>query len=137
MRKFYIFKINKEFAILTKKLPYNLYKTLEELYYLDKKDFNLGLSIFERVAIPIDKLELNIYLFNLYRNNQFYTKFNNLHMIYNYYNDEKTKLIVNKAYMMLETTTSYPSFLKDLTEKTNYFVCDFKNKDYFWLSSLA
>ena len=137
MRKFYIFNINKEFAILTKELPYNLYKTLEELYYLKKQDYNLGVAIFEKVAIPIDKKLLNITLFNDYKNNQYYTKFNNIHMINNYYSNEKTKLAVNKAFLTLETTIIHPSFLKELDKDHFYFACDFKNKDYFWVSSLA
>ena len=137
MRKFYIFNINREFAILTKELPYNLYKTLEELYYLKKQDYNLGVAIFEKVAIPIDKKMLNLSIFNDYKDNQYYTKFNNLHMINNYYSNEQTTLAINKAFLTLETTTLHPAFLKELDKNNYYFACDFKNKDYFWLSSLA
>ncbi len=136
MRKFYIFNINQEFAILTRELPYNLYKTLEELYYLKQQDYSIGVAIFEKVALPIDKKNLNINIFNEFKNNQYYTKFNNLHMINNYYSNEKTTLAINKAFLTLETTTIHPSFLKEL-KNSNYFACDFKNKDYFWLSSLA
>ena len=32
MRTFYIFKIKKHFAILTRNNPYSLFKTIEEIY---------------------------------------------------------------------------------------------------------
>ena len=45
-------------------------------------------------------------------------------------------LIVNKAFLLLSSNILKPSFLSDLKEYKNLFVCDFKNKDYFWLESL-
>ena len=56
-------------------------------------------------------------------------------MINNYYRDEESRLIINKAYMLLESNVVKPSFFKDLINK-GLFVCDFENKDYFWLDSL-
>ena len=36
MRTFYVFKINREMTLLMKESPYNLFKSLEGIYLLDK-----------------------------------------------------------------------------------------------------
>ena len=56
-------------------------------------------------------------------------------MINNYYKNEESKLTINKAYLLLETNMIKSAFFNDLKNK-NLFVCDFENKDYFWLDSL-
>ena len=65
MRTFYIFKINKELAILTKDSPYNMFKSMEQIYKLDKKDFNLGLKLFEQLAEPLNHQKINTYLYKI------------------------------------------------------------------------
>ena len=65
-----------------------------------------------------------------------YSKINYTHMIYDYFSKEKTKLIINKSYLYIRTTKEMPSFLKVLPKKDNLFVCDFVNKDYFWLEEM-
>ena len=49
MRQFFIFKIKEELAILMKKNPYHLYRTLEQIYYVDQNDLELGVDLFERI----------------------------------------------------------------------------------------
>lgn len=136
MRTFYIFKINKELAILTKDSPYNMFKSMEQIYKLDKKDFNLGLKLFEQLAEPMDYKMINKRIFNIYKDNDYYIKYRNVHKIHNRYKPEETKLIVNRVYMLLESNIVKPLFLKNLNYDNNLFVCDFDNKDYFWLESL-
>jgi len=136
MRTFYIFKINKEMAILTKDTPYNMFKSMEQIYRLDKKDFSLGLKLFEQLAEPINHKRINNRIFNLYKDNDHYTKFRNVHQIHNRYKPEETKLTVNKVYLMLESNIVKPLFFRHLNLDSNLFVCDFENKDYFWLESL-
>ncbi len=136
MRTFYIFKINKEFAILTKNCPYNLFKSIEQIYYSDKNDLSLAYNIYEQIILPLDKVKINLNIFEKCKESDYYTKFNNIHMINNFYSDEQSKLIVNRSYMLLRSTKGSPSFLKLLQEIENIFVCDFENKDYFWLESV-
>ncbi len=136
MRTFYIFKINKEFAILTKNCPYNLFKSIEQIYYSDKNDLSLAYNIYEQIILPLDKVKINLNIFEKCKESDYYTKFNNIHMINNFYSDEQSKLIVNSSYMLLRSTKGSPSFLKLLQEIENIFVCDFENKDYFWLESV-
>ena len=137
MRTFYIFKINKEMAILTKDTPYNMFKSMEQIYKLDKKDFGIGLKLFEQLAVPIDNKKINAKIFNTYKNSDHYTKYRNIHKINNRYKPEESKLIVNNVYLVLKSNIVKPLFFKALNYDSNLFVCDFENKDYFWLESLS
>lgn len=137
VRVFYVFKIKSEYAILTKKNPYHLYKTLEQIYYVDQSDINLGMDLFEKMIDPFHQREMDIELFKKYKDNYFYTKYRNIHQIHDVYRRENTKLTVCKTYLQLESSVVRPSFLKDLETFENLFFCDFMNKDYFWLEKIA
>lgn len=136
MRQFYIFKIKDEYAILTKRNPYHLYRTLEQIYYVDQSEIHLGKDLFDRIIEPFNSKRLDIELFKKYRDNYFYTKYSNVHQIHDIYRREQTKLKVCKTYLEIESTSPKPTFLKDLEEVPNLFFCDFINKDYFWLEKL-
>lgn len=135
MRKFYLFIINKEFSILNKKNPYDLYKQMETIKNLKKDEFYIAIKIYETLANTIDKYKLNMKIYNNHKKSYYYTKYKNTHMINNYYKDEKSKLIINKSYLLLETNILKSAFLKDLINQ-DFFACDFENKDYFWVDSL-
>ena len=73
---------------------------------------------------------------NIYINktNNKYHRDNNIHIINN---DKYNKLTINTTCIILKTDDIYSIFLNDLnTYMDNIFICDFKNKDYFWLESL-
>ena len=57
MRTFYIFRINKEMEVLLKDNPYNLFKSLEDIYYLDKTSIGIGKDLLDQLIVPIDKLK--------------------------------------------------------------------------------
>lgn len=137
MRKFYIFNVNNEFKTISKISPYNLFKSFQNIYILDSKEQSIGINMYQKMVKPINKNELNNYLFTCYYNNDHYTKFMNTHIYNNYYNDEHTKLKVGNAYLVLETTSSNPEFFSKLKLNSNLFACDFKNQDYFWIESIA
>ena len=62
----------------------------------------------------------------------YYTKDYDMLFSYKY-----NKLTINTPCIMLKTDDIYSVFLNDLNEyMDNIFICDFKNKDYFWLESL-
>ena len=66
-----------------------------------------------------------------------YIKKDNNHIINNIYKDEVSILKAKRAYILINSNRSYTDFFNILaTENKNYFVCDFKNKDYFFLSSI-
>jgi len=136
MRQFYIFKIKEEYAILTKKNPYHLYHTLEQIYYVDPSEIHLGLDLFDRIIEPFNRKQMDIELFKKYKENYFYSKYSNIHQIHDVYRRENTKLTVCRTYLGMESTVPRPTFLKDLENEKNLFFCDFENKDYFWLEKI-
>ncbi len=136
MRQFYIFKIKNEYANLTKKNPYHLFHTLEQIYYVDRTEIELGLDLFQKIIEPFNPKQLDIELFKKYKDNYFYTKYSNVHQIHDIYRHENTKLTVCKTYLGLESTVLRPTFIKDLESVSNLFFCDFVNKDYFWLEKI-
>ena len=63
-----------------------------------------------------------------------YTRDNNIHIICN---EKYNKLLINNSCMILKTNDIYSVFLNDINmHLDNIFICDFQNKDYFWLESL-
>ena len=131
MRTYYIFKINKYFAYIYKKWPYKMYK---ELYYTKDYDMLVSYRYYKKFAVEFNKLAVNEYIYNLNKTNSSYYRDNNIHIINN---DKYNKLTVNTTCMMLKTDDIYSVFLNDLNVYLdNIFICDFKNKDYFWLESL-
>ena len=46
-------------------------------------------------------------------------------------------LYISKNKEALEHQNKYPTIFISLKEMKNLFVCDFKNKDYFWLNELV
>ena len=134
MRTYYIFKINKYFTYIYKKFPYKMYKIIEELYYTKDYDMLSSYKYYQRFAVPFNKLSLNEYIYNLNKNNMNYTRDNNIHIICN---EKYNKLLINSSCMILKTNDIYSIFLNDINiHLDNIFICDFKNKDYFWLDSL-
>ena len=134
MRTYYIFKINKYFAYIYKKWPYKMYKIIEELYYTKDYDMLISYKYYKKFAVEFNKLSINEYIYNLNKTSNYYHRDNNMHIINN---DKYNKLTVNNTCIMLKTDDIYSVFLNDLNVYLdNIFVCDFKNKDYFWLDSL-
>ena len=136
MRKFFIFKINKEMAILAKNNPYNLYRSLEQIYKMKKSEIYVGSNIYEQLINPINIKNLNNEIFAYYKHNDYYSKVNNKHIFYNKYRPEDTKLTINNSYLIIESDATFPTFFKFLNKKKDYLACDFENKDYFWIDEL-
>lgn len=136
MRTFYLFKIKKSYFELTKNNPYNLYKAIENIYYLKADQLDYLSIFFHQIRDTFNKKFLDNNIYEYYKNRYTYTKVKNAHIINDYYTDEKSKLIINPSYMYIKSTKNIPTFLKAITKKDYVFVCDFINKDYFWLEEL-
>lgn len=134
MRTFYIFKINKEFKTLTKNKPYNLYLALNDIYKMDKRNISIASHIYYKICDTNDIKRLSLKLFNYLKDSDYYTKFNNNHLINNFYTNESSKLTVKRSHLKLKSTINRPYFFKILKLVPNLFVVDFVYKDYFWLS---
>ena len=116
MREFYIFQIKEDLLALFKDNPYELFHTLETIYY--------------------NMYNFNNYIYSKYKDNYFYTKYLDTHKIYDIYKKENSVLKVYNTYLKISSDVIVPTFFKDINKKSNIFVCDFKNTDYFWLNSL-
>ena len=134
MRTFYIFKINKEFKTLTKNKPYNLYLALNDIYKMDKKNIDIAGHIYYKICDINDIKKLSLRIFNYLKDSDYYMKYNNNHLINNYYTNESSKLTVKKSYLKLKSTINRPYFFRILRIIPNLFVVDFAYQDYFWLS---
>ena len=137
MRIFYIFQINTNIKKMTQESPYNLFHTLETIYYRSPEDVELSYLFLKQLIIPIDLKNLDIALFKRFKENYFYTKYKNVHKMHDVYRQENTTLTLYKTYMKMETNVIKPRFLEIIRQKKNIFICDFEEKDYFCLESLS
>ena len=135
MRTYYIFKINKYFSYVYKNKPYKIYKTIEEIYHAKEYDMVLTYRIYEQIALTFDKTKLNEILNSLYSENNFYHNNTNTHIYSDNY--EYTKLVVTNSNLKIKSNINIPVFFEDINNcYDNIFICDFMNKDYFWLDKV-
>lgn len=137
MRTFYIFKIKKELTILTKETPYNLYRTIENLYYIDKHDLGVSFHVYNDLFDLFDKEYLNKRINSLFKSNRYYSYEQDKHTIYNKYRPETSILKIYKSHILLKSDVINPTLLVNYLMSDNLFVCDFKNKDFFWLNEFV
>ena len=136
MRTYFIFKIKKHYASLTNKRPYQIYKTIEDMYYLSEKELLSPSNMFLQIYEKFNTNKLNTIIYDSYKDLYSYSKYQNIHRINDYYNNEKTKMIINSSYIIIKTTKEIPTFFQNLSKRKNIFICDFINKDYFWLANI-
>ncbi len=134
MRTYYIFNVNKYYKYMYKNNPFKMYKIFEEIYYSKDYDNIKTFRVMEEVALPFNKIMLNEYIYYEYKLKYGYKRRDNIHILNT---DEKTTLRINNYNIKIETDSNYSIFFDDIKSyNTNLFVCDFENKDYFWLSKL-
>ncbi len=137
MRIYYVFDIRSEYVDLYKETPNSLYNVLHQLYYMRKKDLEYGFNMFKQLANRIDKDEVDKNIFLKLHNKMTYVKKGDNHIINNLYKDEVSALKVKYSYILINTNKSYTDFFNVLAlDNRNYFVCDFINNDYFFLSNI-
>ena len=123
--------------VLYKDNPINLYKILESIYQMKENEFTYGYNLFKQICVSIDNLELSNKLYLTMHNDPIYTKLDNEHIINNLYKDEVSILNIKKSHIMLDCNNSYSSFFSYLNKHNkNYFICDFVENDFFFLSDI-
>ena len=138
MRIYYIFNIKSEICELYKDKPASLYKILENIYYMHEDDINYGFSVFKELTNKNKVMELNNGIFIKYHKDLVYSKIDNEHIINDLYHDEISILKINNSHLKLESNKSISSFFKILSDiNNNYFVCDFKDKDFFFINEIT
>ena len=134
MRVYYLFKINDSFSNLYYNRTYYLYKMLDEISKSSKNDFIISYRLFSQMATAFSKTKINSDLYRNYAYDPNYFKSLNKHILDN--GIEKTKLTVYNTYIKIRTNKNITEFFNVLKNEKNIFVCDFVNKDYFWLNKV-
>jgi len=134
MRTYYIFNVNRYFTYMYKESPFKMYKIFEEIYHSRDYDRVKTYRVFEGIANPYNKIMLNEYVNYEYKHKYGYKREGNIHILNT---RENTTLRINNYNIKIETDSNYTDFFKYINNyNENLFVCDFDNKDYFWLSKL-
>jgi len=137
MRIYYVFDIKNEYVSLYNETPNSLYNVLYQLYYMRKKDVEYGFNMFKQLTNKIDDNQVDQDIFIKLHTKMTYVKKGKNHIINNLYKDEISVLKVKKSYILINCNKSYTNFFNILLEQNkNYFVCDFNNRDYFFLSNI-
>ena len=134
MRTYYIFNVNRYFTFMYKKNPFKMYKLFEEIYNTKDYDKVKSFYILDQIANPFNKIMLSEYIYFEFKHKYGYSREGNTHIIKG---RENTKIRINNYNIKIETDNNYTVFFDYLSNyNTNLFICDFDNKDYFWLSKL-
>ena len=124
-------------AIITRDTPYNLYRTIEHLYYVDEYNMGVSFKLYNDIFSTFNKEYVDKKIYSLFRNYKYYIYDNEKHMIINKYRPENTYLKVYKSHIILKSDIIKPTLLLNYLMSEDLFVCDFKNKDYFWLNEFV
>jgi len=136
MRIYFVFKIKGEYIDLYKDTPSTLYNILNQMYYMKRGELGYGFNLFNQIIELIDKNDLDKYLYVTMHTKMKYTKKGEDHILNNLYKDEVSILKVNKSYILINSNKSYTEFFSLLNKyNSSFFVCDFNNNDYFFLTS--
>lgn len=136
MRVYYIFLIKKEVYNITKDNPESLFKLLESIYLLDKKDLSLAFKMFDKLCRKIPKKNLNKLIKDSCTENLNYSCYFDNHIINDFLNNETTKLIVYNSHIKVKSNSTIPTFFKCLNNIPYLFVVDFTNVDFFYLKNI-
>ncbi len=137
MRRYYVFKLKKEFIKLYSDNPINLYDNLRRIFYSDKKYLNYNYNLYNQMIERLDKEQIDAYLYIKLHNKMFYLKKDGEHIINNLYKDEVSILKIKNSYIVIEVNNNDSMFFKFLSDYyRDFFVCDFENIDYFFLKNI-
>ncbi len=137
MRIYFVFKIKEEYIDLYKDTPNTLYNILNQMYYMKRNEIGYGFNLFNQMIERVDKFDLDKYLYVLLHTKMKYSKKGDEHILNNLYKDEVSVLKVKSTHILINANKSYTEFFVLLNQyDPNFFVCDFNNHDYFFLSNI-
>lgn len=136
MRTYYLFDIKEPLMYFYKNKGYSLYKILEDIYKIENNNVNLGYRMFLQLANKIKKDEIDNNIYNIYKNEFSYSNSSG-HIINNLYSRECTVMKIYNTHIKIKSNVNYCNFFSCIFSfKSNMFVCDFENKDYFWIEKI-
>lgn len=134
MKEYLVFNIKKEFAILYRNRPEELFYIFNRIYYMKEIDKNYGYNLFEQVCNFYNKEEVNNFIYEKYKDKLMYSLSEDEHIINNLFLNEISVLTVKSSNIKIETNNEVCTFFNDLKKYNDYlFVCNFKEQDYFFL----
>lgn len=137
MRTYYAFIIKDSLIHFYSKKPYSLYRILEQIYNLKNNDVVLGYRLLEQVTTPFGLKKTNKFIYNRHNNELSYSKNECDHIIKNLYSEEITLLKVFNSHVKIKSNINYSSFFDSIKDyNKNIFICDFENRDYFWVDKI-
>lgn len=104
----------------------------EGIYNSDKRNIKSSYHLYKKLISPINKNVISGKIYKRNYTNENYDKVLDRHYIKD--NDEESTLYLYDSFIKIETNKNVPSFISALKDD-DIFVCDFENKDYFWISS--
>ena len=103
---------------------------------MKQSDKEYGYNLFCQISEFFDKSRVNKIINDKYKDKIMYTYNDNMHIINNIFLNEISILEVKSSTIRIETNTSNTSFFNDLKELDGYyFVCNFKENDYFFINN--
>lgn len=133
LKTFYVFKLNKNYSVVAKNHPENIYILLNSIYTYKDGDIIVAFDLFNEICISINKDFFNIYFYNKLKNNDEYTKFKNIHMYNNYLTGEVSKMEVNISHIKIKSNIDENIFILNMLD--NLFICNFKNSKYKYFTN--
>ena len=133
MRTFYIFKINNMFQTFYNDKANILFKMFYDIYSSNDEDLINKFRLFEQITIPFNKRIFNNYVMLKHRDDIYYTKTDNVHIIES--DREISRLTINNTFLKIKSNKNINTFIRDIVDSREcLFVIDFKSKDYFWIN---
>lgn len=130
MKKYYLFVIKNEYYKIYRKTPSMLYRTLENLYLLERYDFSYGISLYNQLCQPFGVKLLNNYIMNKYKCYSINSKVLQIKSLI-----EKTFIQIGYGTTVIFTDKELPEIFKIFNiYNRKIFVCEFEQHKYFWLN---
>lgn len=130
MRKYYLFIIKKQYYDQYINASYVLYRIIENLYRLKTYDFSYGINIYKELCMPFPVKLFNNYINNKMRYEQINSEVIKIDSLF-----EETYIRIKPSCVIIYSNVNFPQILKIFNiYNKNIFVCDFEQKDFFWLN---
>ena len=131
METYHIFAIKKEIYNTYKNNPNSLYKTLFNLYKMNKEDLKLGIEIYNQLCNIIDVKNIKKYIELL----PIIRKAKNKYLILE--NNKKSVIILKYSRIIYKQERINENIKYILNNHYKYFfICNFNNNNYYWLNEL-
>lgn len=130
MRKYYLFLIKNEYYKVYRDNSYILYKMLESISNMQTYDYSYGISIFNQLCNKVSDKLLNNYIDSKIKHIKINKKIIFINSLF-----ERTYIQINKSCIIVKTNVVLPQIFKVFNiYNRQIFICDFLNKNYFWLN---